>query len=116
MLSRGPQRFASSLVIPGGDHEVAKVVPFLGENLNLTASFNHQRAVKIVIPQVVKNLLSDSDFPPKMVPTISRYETTYCCLLVPWSLVSSFLASLADRPVEILSLEIIGIFEVCSVL
>ena len=70
---------------PGGVHEVAKWVLFLGENLNLTASFNHQRAAKIVIPLVVKNLMSDSDFPPKMVPIFSRYETTYCCLLVPCS-------------------------------
>ena len=56
----------------------------MGGNLNLTASFDHQRAAKIVCPLVVKNLLSDSDFPPKMVPIFSRYETTYCCLLVPW--------------------------------
>ena len=52
----------------GGVHEVAKWVPILGEILNLTASFDHQRAAKIVCPLVVKNLLSDSDLPPEKEP------------------------------------------------
>ena len=34
-------------------------------------------------------MLSDSDFSPKMVPIFSHYETPFCCLLVPWTLVIS---------------------------
>ena len=45
-----------------------------GGNLNLTASFDHQRAAKIVCPLVVENVLSDSEFPPKMEPILQPHE------------------------------------------